>query len=193
MQTQIEACVSLCEALEISGAQAVLPLSAVDKQDLETYWNALENKDTLKYRWVDMFQPTANSIIEWLLEYKPEDYFEYLVVDCDTGEIISEFALTDFKGKSAQVHFSMKPGLDTKIAIQLADQVTDCILHNWSSVKDMEEAFIETIYGVTPTENRVACIFVLKAGFKKLGILPFGLDYMDKVSDAMISYKTRRN
>jgi len=183
---------TMCEVLGISGAHAVLPKIAIERLRWLEYWEDMEIADTLKYRWGDMHEPNTNKVDEYTWEECPVDYDMYGVINCDSGLLVSEFALTDYAGKSARVHFSMRPGLDSSIAIQLADQVTDTILNDWVMVGGLETAYLETIFGITPTNNRVACIFVLQAGFEKIGVLPNVMDYMGEVSDAMLTYKTRR-
>jgi len=164
----------------------VFPAEAFNDELIQTYWHQLGEADTLKFRFSDTVGITADEALKSVREAG----HHYFVVDTATGTLCSEFALTNFSGKAAQIHFSMHPDNNSKTSAFLADKVGNMILLNWKDVTDLSQRYLETMYGVTPVDNRVACIFVLKSGFKRLGTLPKGVWYLGKVIDAMLSVRT---
>lgn len=164
-----------------------VPAKGLPRRSILSYWNTLSNADTLKYRWSDTESPTAR----WATDYCLDTPHMYFVVDTGTGRIVAEFALCNFIGKAAQVHFSMDPLNEFKLSVFLADEVTNMILQQWKDVKNLEESFIDTLFGLTPVDNRVACIFIRKAGFKAVGTLASGATYLNDTVDALLTTKSR--
>lgn len=166
----------------------VVPAKSIPPQKLFDYWNALYKKGTLKYRFSNITKPTP---IKALNMMQDEMYQVYHVMDTNTGLLIGEFALENFTGKAAQIHFSMHPNNETKVNLDMARTVADMILNEWKDLNDTSKPFLETLYGMTPVDNRVACLFVLRVGLKKVGILPNGITYLGQVTDAMLTVITR--
>ena len=147
------------------------------------YWEALAKEDTLKYRWCDMHEPSALKVLN-----RAKSYY---VVDIKKVKIVAEFDLESFTGKAAQIHFSMHPNNNTKLNINLATCVTDIILNEWKN--EDGSPYLNTIFGLTAVDNRVATMFITKAGFKRVFILPSGTKYLNKITDAVVSSKERKN
>ena len=173
--------------LGIPNTYMIVPCMGVPQDTILNYWSDLKNANTLRYRWSDMFNPTVSAVMDRMENMAGM----YSVIDCNTGEMVADFALENKTGRAIQVHFSTHPDWDSAKRSMLADQVSDQILYYWKDINNMEQAYVDTIFGITPVNNRVACIFVLKSGFKKLGILPSGTTYLGKVTDALITIKTR--
>ena len=193
-QQMVSNLLSLVHNLGLEDCYVILPTVAVDDKALLSYWKTLEEYDTLKYRWADMFMPTATMVFHHIRSAeKSEGYQTFVVMNCNDGSLVADLALENFTGRSAQAHFSMHPENDTKMSIQLGNLVTDAILDTWPDVKGLKGAFLDTLYGLTPLSNRTACIFVMKTGMKKMGVLPSGITNQGKVEDAMVSFKTRIN
>ena len=193
-QQMVSNLLSLVHNLGLEDCYVILPTVAVDDKALLSYWKTLEEYDTLKYRWADMFMPTAKKVLQHTRQSEKTKYYQtFVVMDCDNGSLVADLALENFTGRSAQAHFSMHPENDTKMSIQLGNLVTDAILDTWPDVKGLKGAFLDTLYGLTPLSNRTACIFVMKTGMKKMGVLPSGITNQGKVEDAMVSFKTRIN
>lgn len=174
--------------LGLTDCYMIVPAISVPGADLIEYWVALENADTLKYRWCDMKNPTAVEVTDRLVDL---DHM-YNVIDCTTLKVVADFALDTFTGKSAQVHFSIHPDVDGYVKRQMFDMVSDHILKYWKDIVNFKESYLDTLFGLTPVGNRVACVFVLRSSFNKLGILPSGTKYMGKTDDALVTYKTRQ-
>ena len=116
------------------------------------------------------------------------------VFDSTRGELTAEFALCNFTGKAAQVHFSMHPDNKPHYCLHLARVITDQILNEWSEQGNPDAPFLYSLYGLTPVTNRPACAFVRRVGFKKVGTLPMGQRINgNEFVDAMITIKGRAN
>jgi len=171
----------------IKESYLVVPCAGLSNAAVQTYWRKLQIANTLKYRWSDADKPTAVSVTEYCFN-TPNIYF---VVDVETGQLVAEFAMHNFTGKAAQVHFSMAPDQSTKLNIFLADEVSNMILNQWKDVENLEESYIDTLFGLTPVDNRAACIFIRKAGFKAIGTLISGATYLGETTDALLTTKSR--
>ncbi|RKZ80039.1 MAG: hypothetical protein DRQ35_03040 [Gammaproteobacteria bacterium] len=173
----------------VSDSYLVVPSSSLEREQVQWYWNALAEADTLQYRWSDVVEPKADEV--GALHYvTPNTYF---VVDVATRLPIAEFALCNFTGKAAQVHFSMHPVNPTSVSLFLAEHTTNLILNNWAEVENLEKSYLDTLYGVTPKKNRVACLFIRKVGFTQLGVIPSGTMFKGEVDDALLTIKERLN
>ena len=147
----------------------VLPINGVDKEVVKKYWKSLEAADTLKYRLSDVDNPVWDDVLEMMSRMGSR-----MFVVVESGIVIAEFMLENFTGKAAQIHFSFHPKCKNKSEA--------CKLTLDTCFKSFD-----TIFGLTPIKNRVACVFALMNGFKKLGILPSGCVYMGEIVDAQIS------
>jgi len=175
--------------LGISDAYLVVPTAALPAEVLEEYWGSLYQADTLKYRWSDMADPKPSKSVNHVTN-TPHCYN---VIDIDSGFLVADFSLGPFTGKAAQVHFSMRPGQPTALSLFLAEEVSNTILYQWKDVINLEDSFLDTIFGITPVDNRAACIFIRKAGFKPMGTLASGTKYLNEVTDGLLTQKTRIN
>ena len=172
--------------LNVADSYVVVPSGILAPGAKRDYWAALHSADTLKYRWSDSDPNTTWEAVQ----ETPNMYF---LVDTETLQLVAEFTLCNFTGKSAQVHFSMHPQNSSDLNIFLATTVTDTILSQWKDVVTLEDTFLDSIFGLTPVQNRVACIFIKKAGFKEMGTLISGTKYLNEVDNALLSVKTRVN
>ena len=147
----------------------ILPLIEVDGVVVRAYWDALLTADTLKYRFSDEVDPDIEIVRDVIRRM-----YRGMFAVVESGVMIAEYTLEGFTGKSAQLHFSFHPSRGDK------KEVCRLVL---------AEIFktLDSVYGLTPKPNRVACIFALRNGFKKLGILPSGCTYMGQIVDAQIS------
>lgn len=175
--------------LGVNDSYLVLPATGLSEEQLYEYWGALYKADTLKYRWSDMADPTPSEVVS-IVQTTTHCYF---LVDITTGFIVADFSLGPFTGKSAQIHFSMLPYQNTRLNIFLAEEVTNMVLHQWKDVMNLEESFVDSLFGLTPVNNRPACIFIRKAGFKPIGTLVSGARYLNEVTDGLLTTKTRIN
>ena len=164
---------------------SIVPLLSQAQDKVQYYFQQLYAADTLKYRFSDLDNPQWLDVLE-VIQRMGQGM--YLVLDCDSN-LVAEFTLESFTGQSAQLHFCMHPDIDIQEKLVIARHTLEHILLHWIN-PSTRQPFLKSVYGLTPIPNRVACIFALKAGFKKLGILPGGCTYMGKTEDAMISVAT---
>ena len=164
----------------------VFPVLDIPQQVVYTYWEALDAADLLRYRLCDLKNPTVADVETMVKQFGQSMYNVY---DPAEERLVAEFALTNFTGKSAQVHFSMHPANKPQRSMQLAREVTDQILNQWSEQGNPDAPYLYSLYGLTPTCNRVACAFVQRVGFKKIGVLKGGQRFAGEIADAMITVK----
>ena len=167
---------------------AVVPLLQLLPDQVQYYFQRLSMAGTLKYRFSDIIDPVwadAHEVIQRMGNQM------YLVVDPGTEEILGEFTFENFTGKAAQSHFSTSPDIDTKTRIAIGRYAAKHTL-NCRNL-GTGEYFLDALFGLTPLTNRAACIFALKIGYKKQGILPSGMMVEGKPVDCMISVCTRES
>ena len=160
----------------------ITPLLQLDAHQVQAYFQTLGVHDTLKYRFSDIDDPQWDSVLGVI---RRMGRGMYLVLDC-AGSVCAEFTLENHTGQSAQSHFSNHPELSTRKRLEIGRHCVNYILTEWVS-PDTKRPFLRSLYGLTPLPNRAGCIFALKIGYKKLGVLPGGCTYMGKTEDAMIS------
>ena len=183
----------IIDALEIEDCFIVIPSITLSDEQLLEYWGALEYHDTLKYRFVDMHEPTAREIVELAKQYTRAGSKTkmYSIVDCDSHKMIGEFTLDRYNGISAETHISMHPNNGSKLNLYLGDEVSTMVLNNWSATLEMDKPFLVTSYGITPSKNRVVCMFIRKIGYTIVGTIPDAENFLGGTSDVMVSFKTR--
>jgi len=144
------------------------------------YWTKLYIADTLKYRFSDMPSPTVSQILPILDT-------TYYVWSMESKSIVGEFTLYNFSGSICQIHFSMAPDCNARLSMELGKAVADVILTEWKIVDDVP--YVTALVGVTPMPNRPARLFISRAGYRKLAIIPNGTKYLNKVCDALLTIR----
>jgi len=128
--------------------------------------------DTLKYRLSNVQDPAWDSVVKMITRMGPT---MFMVKEDD--RIVAEFMLENITGHAAQIHFSMYSDNTTPYSYKVARAVT----------QEMSLLpALKTLFGLTPLKNRAACLFNLRIGFKKLGVLPKSVTYFGSVEDAML-------
>lgn len=176
---------NILKELGMTDTYIVCSSSMLSNSKIFSYFCELDLTDGLKERFCDEYNPSPLAMVAYVNEGPDLNYF---VLDCHTQEIVAEFALCNPTGRAIQVHMSMLPANSYELNITLARKVSNMILSCWKDKSG--KAIYKAIFGLTPTINRKACIFVLKAGYKKMGILPSGVVYKGGHSDAMLSLLT---
>ncbi len=166
--------------------RAIFPIKSVPPDVVETYWQTLYMNDTLQFRLCDTIDPTWADVKDMIGRLGNQ---MYMVIDTDNGQAIAEFMFEGFTGRSAQVHFSMHPNNSFKESIALGKWTNDTVLNEWKHPDD-GGPYLRSLYGLTPVTNRAGCIFALKTGYKKIGVLPGGMIDRGKIVDAMITIRT---
>jgi hypothetical protein len=170
---------------------AIIPVFDVPPTLVINYWQRLIDSDLLRYRLCDVENPTIDDA-KGLMSHNGVSMF--MVWDHILKDLRAEFALTNFTGKAAMVHFSMHPDNEPQRSMHYARTVTDIVLNEWGEKDNPSAPFLYALYGLTPVTNRAACAFVQRVGFKKTGILPMGQRQNgNSYVDAMITIKERKN
>lgn len=166
----------------------IFPIWSFERDAVEHYWQTLYMADTLKYRISDVVDPSWYHAHEMIMRFHDS---MYMVWDDIQGKIVCEFMLENFKGKAAQIHFSMHPNNDSKYSVQMATQVTDEVLNIWELKGYKGIPFLNTLYGLTPSLNRAARLFNQKVGFKTIGKVPDASYFKGTLDDVILTVKRR--
>jgi hypothetical protein len=132
------------------------------------YWGRLMAEEQVEDRMPNIQNPTSKDVIEYITYLRP--YMSYIVRTataeglCDPKDptnVVGEFTLTSAIGKVARLHFSTSPDLSPRERIDMVRVNTRLVLRNPK---------ISALAGITP--HRKAVLLLLKAGWRKLGVLP---------------------
>lgn len=176
----------------MSHSFAIIPALEIPESIVVHYWQRLLDSDLLRLRLCDCEDPTPLTALQML--YSTLGQTMFMVWDSGLKELRAEFALTNFTGKAAMVHFSMHPENKPQQSMHYARAVTDIILNEWGEKDDPSTPYLHSLYGLTPVTNRAACAFVRRVGFKKIGLLPGGQKVNgSEIVDALITIKERTN
>ncbi len=179
--------VSEMEKLGVSSGYHIFPRSVVPERIQLQYWDKLASTDALEKRFCGFDNITPDAAFEWM-QGSDNTYF---IVDLSKYDIVAEFTLENFMGKAAQMHFSGAPKNSPQFNAWLSTAVSDQIVNYWKDQADISKPFVEALFGLTPVKNRVALLFALKCGFKKLGVIPGVIPDGDDYSPATLTVKTR--
>lgn len=174
------------EAIETAN-WALMPVETLPTALWLDYWQAMERSGRLVDRFCDTEQPTLDTVREMIWNMRPHTY---MLVDLDLASALAECALTNFSGASAQVHFSVRPGLTLPTARDAGREMIRTILYSWQRGG---RPFLRTLYGMLPSRNRKAIIFCLSCGFKRFGTVPYGMAYQNELCDGVVLIHTRRD
>ena len=165
----------------------VVPLLRLDPHQVQEYFQRQAVYGTLKYRFSDINEPQWLDVLDVIQRMGQS---MYLILGPE-GQIVGEYMLENPTGKAMQIHFSSDPEISSPLRLQAGQFASRYAL----SIKNpkTQEYFINTLYGLTPLKNRAACLYVLRVGYKKQGILPGGMMYMGEPVDCMISTFTRES
>jgi hypothetical protein len=156
---------------------AIIPVCKLRKDLVQTYWQQLYVHDLLKYRLCDIEDPTFADVEEMMSRML---YNMFMVADMK-GTILGEFMLENRTGDAWQIHFSIHPSFSYQDKLKLLRLVRRQ-LHSWPNM--------HTLYGLIPESNKTAWITTIKAGFKRIGILPKGVSTYQGAEDAVILIST---
>jgi len=172
---------------------AVIPTLEIPEKFVVDYWQKLFDSELIGDRLCDIENPKVGNAIELILSEHGKTMFNVVDLMLKPARIVSDFALTNFTGKAAMVHFSMHPDNSPQQSMHLARTVTDQVLNVWGEQGKPDTPYLYSLYGLTPITNRAACAFVQRVGFKKVGILPKGQRMRGtEFVDAMITIKSRK-
>lgn len=159
----------------------IKPILMEDPDRVQEYWQTLYVHDTLKYRLCDIEKPAWMDVVDMIRRVGRQMYFVL-----EDYKILGEFMLENQTGGAFQIHFSTHPEISFQKRLQIGKFCVTYLLRDFINPEN-NEPFVKALYGLTPIDNRAACVYVLKVGFKKLGILPYGMKSRGKIVDAMVS------
>ena len=115
------------------------------------------------------------------------------LVTCD-GRFALFSWLNDAEGRAMRIHFTMfkESWGGRRNAADVARHFVSYVLTR----RDADGCLLDTLYGLTPTSNRLACRFVQRAGMEKIGILPNAVNLFfqgRRTDDALMTYATRES
>ncbi len=170
----------------------VFPLLHLHPDKVQYYFQRMYAEDTLKYRFSDIEDPAWSDALEVIQRMGNTMYVvQHQDTEANTEDILGEFTFENFTGRACQSHFSTSPDIDTKTRIKIGRFAAEYSLTR--KRLDTGEYFLDALFGLTPLTNRAACIFAMKIGYKKQGILPSGMIVDGKPEDCMISTCTRES
>ena len=173
--------------LGLKDTYAVIPSRGIEIPIAYEYWSALFKHGLLKDRLSDLDDPDISEAMDFWVN---SDNL-YGVIHCESGDMVADFAIGHITGKAGQLHFGFFPkGLSRKVKLELAQLVHGLILNTWRDPSDAEKSYLDTIYGLTPLQNKLACAFVLKAGMRKVAVVPHACTHLNAIDDAMLTIKT---
>ena len=149
---------------------------------MQEYWQTLVMYDLLKDRLHDTKDPQWLDVVEVIQRMGSTMYH----VLNEAGQLIMDMALEPLKGRTALIHWSVRPELPYSRILTVAREVTDFVLGTTE---------LAALVGATPITFKGAVITAYKTGFKKQCVLPQGayLASEDKYVDAVITMKTKED
>jgi len=178
--------ISRFESLPVKDSR-IFPLLAVNFDTVRGYWEDLKKAGYMDYRLCDVPSPKMEDAYRLMHQHAKN---MYLIQWGDN--IAGEFTLTNFTGRAAQIHFSTHPDLHIKQGIPLVKETVKRILH-WKESHNEQRYYLNTLFGLTPMDNRAARLYITKVGFKKQFVLPSGMNYMGRTVDALVTTLTRKD
>jgi len=154
----------------------IIPHIQAESIKVYNYWQTLIDSDRLKYRLCDTVLPDISDVYDIFNNPLNQVYYIY---DIDSNKYIAEYMLNNFQAKTCQIHFSFLP-IHPLRSIRIGKNVTDFLL---------ELGIIDSLFGVTPVSNKLACRFIERVGFEHQFVLRSGCKYFGSIDDALISVK----
>jgi len=126
-------------------------------------WAALENGDLYKHLFY------GGDIDNWIKfhVYMKSGPILYSIM-MDESKLVGMFFFTDFIGYNAQFHFCIFKSFQRKF-----DFIKDQVFAQIKSIKRVDgPPLVKSVYGITPSYNRAAIMYLKRAGFEIKMTLP---------------------
>jgi len=130
---------------------------------VQTYFQTLYMHGMLAARFNDVQDPVWADVVKVIRDNGSQMYGVI-----EDGVMVADFALQHIQEKAYLIHFSSMPTRPLKESIPMIRKVLFQIMH-W---QDTDSFLIDTLIGMTPKINRIACIMVIKIGFRFKTVLP---------------------
>lgn len=127
---------------------------------------------------------------EFLASMKDKSNIPFIVFRKDDASIPMFLWLNGVEGRAMRAHFTLFR--DSWGARRHATDMAHHVITWLLTRKDERGHLWDTIYGMTPMRNRLACRFILRAGMRVVGVLPNAASIANgSVDDILITYATR--
>ncbi len=131
---------------------------------LEWFWKIMRKGGQIP---VIFYDGSVESFEEFKRLVKTED--QHFFLGFKDQEPAALFWLNGFSSRSCYVHISSMPKFYGKQAVHIAQGG----LRHLLSVTDVSGRYLfDCIKALIPLKNQLACRFAIKAGFKKVGVIP---------------------
>lgn len=165
----------------------VMPIRSVYPYRVQKYVRRLIAKRLHIPRFSEDDPMTEEEILDYFLS-EDCDPDKYVGIHLETGDIVCEVTVNNYLHNSGRLHFSILSELSRKEKLMLGVIVPE------AAVKYIQLGRpLESLVGLTPVLNQLACKFVLKTGFEKLGIIKGAAKYQNQICDAMLTTKDVRS
>jgi len=142
------------------------------------YWRALNDDNLINSLFYDAKIRTFKDFRDFCLD-RNKHFF--VVFSNDEVLPVGHFHLTNFAGLTAYVHFSILRrghGHVSSVEIAKATLTEFFKMRRYNSPLPL----VQTLIGVTPTRNKLACRFIKQVGFKPVTTIP-GACYMHDLDE----------
>lgn len=150
---------SLC----LANRYILVPFHKFRQESVMQYWNDLKACGRLKRRIPQVLNPNFQSVMKM---YEDKNNLCFMMYDPVQNRLCAETMLNGFRGLCAEVHFSMHPDYSGEESVYIAKSGVEQLFQTMKDIKTGE--YLTTLYGLTPTSNRLAIKFIKKVGFKIL-------------------------
>jgi len=174
------------------GSLTLVPLLKIPAPVLKRYFQNLIRCNLLKFRMSPLVNPQWEDVLSMIRVFGQN---MYCVINKSIypPEIVGEFMLENFSGKSAQAHFSANPKYSNPRKYSTAiTWASSQVLNEWK-VKGKDEPYLKTLIGFIPVSNRPAIFTLMRAKWKKQVVVPQAILHLGKVEDAVLLTCTRED
>jgi hypothetical protein len=157
------------EELDMVGYREKLPciIELIDAEShadrLSRYWDQLSADGLIERAFPDGSKKCAADLMDYI---KSEDCCSFFVTYA--GQDVGTISLDNFHGLTCHGHFNMIKGVRGYGVGLMKTAVEQLFLLK----REEGYNFIDCIVGITPIDNRLACQFVERIGFKPISIWP---------------------
>ena len=139
----------------------------VNQLRLENYWIKLSEQGLAE---LSFSSGDVTNDEQFVALFSDPMVLAFLIMDNETGDDIGHLHLTDFEGLSAYAHFGgLRQWHGSKTSVTAARTVLSQLFRLYRSDGN---PYVDCLLGLPPVENRFACKFVERVGFKPISIIP---------------------
>lgn len=156
---------TLVQLLPISHLHKTNPLAA--EGILWYYWRQLLHDQLVDSLFYDTKMRSFWDFLAFALD---NNKIFYVVFRIDDPHPVGHFHLTHFEGLTARLHFSLLRQVHGPEALKIAKATLHLIFKEMRD-EPQPRPLVQTLFGITPTSNRLAIRFLTRSGFKPLATI----------------------